>query len=293
MKAFETVHPMVAMFYFVLVLIIAMFTSHPILYIEALAGALCFCFMLERKKTFIKGFAFYIPVFIIIALTNPLFSHNGVTPLFFMNGNPVTLEALLYGVAAATMLIAVMYWCKCYSIIMTTDKFLYLFGKAVPKLSLVLSMALRFIPMFKRRMKQVRHAQKAMGMYSGKGYFDKLRASMSVFYALIAWSLENSVETGNSMRARGYGLKGRTHFSLFKFTRRDGIFALITAIAFTVLLAGIIAGGADFNFYPKITSIDTGLLAILVYISFGIITFLPFILEVEENLKWTYLKSKI
>lgn len=89
-------------------------------------------------------------MFLLVAVTNPLFSHNGVTPLFYLNGNPVTLEAFVYGAAIAVMVVGVMLWCRCYSAVMTSDKFLYLFGRAIPKLALVLSMALRFIPMFKR-----------------------------------------------------------------------------------------------------------------------------------------------
>lgn len=62
-----------------------------------------------------------------------------MTPLFFLNGNPVTLEAVLYGLDIAAMLVAVMYWFKCYNHIMTSEKILFLFGKVIPKLSLLLS----------------------------------------------------------------------------------------------------------------------------------------------------------
>ena len=54
--------------------------------------------MLVRKKAILSDMGFYLPLFLLVAVTNPLFSHNGVTPLFFMNGNPVTLEAVVYGV---------------------------------------------------------------------------------------------------------------------------------------------------------------------------------------------------
>lgn len=77
-----------------------------------------------------------------------------------MNDNPVTLEAILYGAGVSVMLIGIMFWCKCYNQVMTSDKFVYLFGKAIPKLSLVLSMALRFIPVFKSQMKKISQVQK-------------------------------------------------------------------------------------------------------------------------------------
>mgnify|MGYP000196489812 CR=1 FL=1 len=65
-----------------------------------------------------------------LAVMNPIFIHSGETILFFMNDNPVTLEALIYGTVSAGMLVGVLLWCKCYTTILTTDKFLYLFGKS-------------------------------------------------------------------------------------------------------------------------------------------------------------------
>lgn len=163
MKAFGNYHPAALMIYFLSVLLVAMFVSNPVLQILAMLGGILFCIMLQRRSEIGGNIGFYVPMFFLIAVTNPLFSHNGVTPLFFLNGNPVTLEAFIYGIAIAVMVTGVMMWCKCYSEIMTSDKFLYLFGKAIPKLSLILSMTLRFIPMFKRQMHKVNRAQRLWG----------------------------------------------------------------------------------------------------------------------------------
>ena len=270
-----------------------MFVSNPVLQTEALAGGILFCIMIQRKRETVGNLGFYVPLFLMIAITNPLFSHNGVTPLFFLNGNPVTLEAFVYGIAIAVMLIGVILWCKCYSEIMTSDKFLYLFGKVIPKLSLVLSMALRFIPMFKRQMHRVSRAQKAMGLYSSKSFTDKIRSHMRVFMAMIAWSLENSIETSASMKARGYGLKRRTNFSLFHFYSGDAVL-----LATCVLMLGITVSGAAMNetvfyYYPRISGLNLSVYAITVYTAFGILSFIPFITEVKEALVWKYYISKI
>ena len=98
-----------------------------------------------------------------MAVTNPIFVHNGETILFFMNDNPVTLEAFIYGGAASLMIVSVLLWCRCYSAVLTTDKFLYLFGKVIPKLGLILSMAFRFIPLFKYQIRKINQSQKTIG----------------------------------------------------------------------------------------------------------------------------------
>lgn len=293
MKTFSGYHPFVLMFYFLSVLIIAMFVWNPIIQLSALVGGIIFSFSIHKKKEILSDIAFYIPLFIMVAVTNPLFSHNGVTPLFFLNGNPVTYEAFMYGIAIAVMVIAVMFWCKCYSKIMTSDKFLYLFGRIIPKLSLVLSMALRFIPMFKKQMHRVSKAQKAMGLYSSKSYVDKIRSALRVFSVMITWSLENSIETSISMKARGYGLKGRTNYSLFKFKARDGVMLATSLLLMTVTLIGVATGQTYFYYYPEISKLNLSVSAITIYISFLLITLLPFILETKENIKWKYYISKI
>ena len=293
LKSFSSLHPFVLMVYFLSILAVSMFSTNPLMLTLSLIGGIMFSIMMNSKKTFLSDLAFFIPMFLLIAIINPLFSHNGVTPLFFMNGNPVTLEAILYGGNIALMLLAVVYWCKCYSKIMTTDKFLYLFGKIIPKLALVLSMALRFIPLFREKHKEFRTVQSASGLYDQKGFVNKILCELKVFSALVTWSLENSVDTASSMKARGYGLKGRTHFSMYKFRKRDGIILVVNLLLFSVVAFGMGGGFVDFSFYPYVTEIETGAVQIVVYISLGVMYLLPFFTELWEVIVWKYSMSKI
>lgn len=293
MNAFSSCHPAVLMLYFVAVLLVAMFTQNPVMLCLALLGGVGFCTLLERPRNFLHNMAFYMPLFCMIAVTNPLFSHNGMTPLFFLNGNPVTLEAVLYGLAIATMLVAVLYWFKCYNHIMTSEKILYLFGKAIPKLSLLLSTALRFVPLFKAQIKKIQQAQKAMGLYASNSYVDKLRSAVRVFSAMLTWSLENAIDTGDSMKARGYGLKGRSHFALFRFTARDGILLGVMFFLLLFVLLGLTLKETAFSFYPRITPVRTTPLSVMAYAAFGGLAFLPFIMEVAENLHWKALLTHV
>ena len=293
MKAFANYHPLVLMVYFLSVLGVAMFITNPILQIMALLGGGLFSLILLKRSEILSNIGFYTALFLMVSITNPLFSHNGVTPLFFLNGNPVTLEALIYGLFIGVMVIAVMLWCRCYSEIMTSDKFLYLFGKAIPKLSLVLSMALRFIPLFKRQMKRVSKAQKAMGLYSSKSYTDRIKGSLRVFHAMIAWSLENSIETSSSMKARGYSIKGRSNFSIFKFYSYDALLLSVSLLLLSITLLGSALKITEFYFYPDISQLNLSPIAFVIYTAFCLLSFLPSIIELKESLIWKYYISKI
>lgn len=293
MKHFGQYHPLSLLVYFLSELLIAMFVTNPVIQLSALLGGTLFCAMLVPRRELGANLGFYIPMMLLVAVTNPLFSHNGVTPLFFLNGNPVTLEAILYGVSIAVMVVGVMLWCKCYSEVMTSDKFLYLFGRAAPKLSLVLSMTLRFVPMFRRRMHKVSAAQKAMGLYSGSGIVARAQSAMRVFTAMIAWSFENAMDTAASMKARGYGRKGRTQFSLFRFRASDAALLTVCAALLGTVAAGAAVGAVTFYFYPRITPLPAAPGAVTVYAAFGMLSALPFILEVKEALVWRFCVSKI
>lgn len=293
MNAMDRLHPMVVLTYFLTILLIAMFVSNPMISLLALLGGFLFCAtQLSRRETWTE-LKFYIPLFLLMAITNPLFSHNGVTPLFFMNGNAVTLEAIVYGAAIAVMVLAVLSWGKGFSRVMTSDKIVYLFGRAIPQLALVLSMSLRYIPMLRRQAGQIRRAQKVAGMYSADSYFDRLKSTFRVVSALIGWSLEQAVETSRAMRARGYGLKGHTTYSNYTFRPTDAALLILAAALLTVTLTGTALGAADFAYYPAITTLPHTALSVVVYLAFGGLSLLPCCIELGEQIKWNYYRSKI
>ncbi|MCH1981946.1 energy-coupling factor transporter transmembrane protein EcfT [Ruminococcus sp. OA3] len=293
MNEFAGYHPAVLFAYYVLVLVFAMFTVHPIMLSLVLLGGILLFGVLNPLRVLARNLLYYLFFFLLLAVTNPLFSHNGETILFFMNDNPITMEALAYGAALSIMIVGVMFWCKNYNLIMTSDKFIYLFGKAIPRLSLVLSLTLRFIPLFKTQIHKINQTQKVLGLYSTDSRTDRLMSGMRVFNSILSWAIENSLETADAMKARGYGLPGRTNFSLFKFRKRDGILMGAIAVLTAVIWAGYFLLPLDFAFYPVVDHIQNTNQAVFIYAIVLIYMVLPSLLEIKEKLRWNYLKSKI
>lgn len=293
MTNFENYHPVILFLYYLMVLVFAMFSTQPVVLACVLAGGILFFSLLEPLRTAVRNLVYYFFLFVLLSVTNPLFVHNGETILFFMNDNPITLEAFFYGMAMAVMIVGVMFWCKDYNKIMTSDKFIYLFGKAAPKLSLVLSMALRFIPLFKNQIAKISKCQKAMGLYSTDSRTDRLLGGIRMFDSLLSWSIENSLETADAMKARGYGLSGRTNFSMFRFRAGDGILLGVILLLGTVIGAGFFLGQFDFNFYPVMDEIPKTVRDVLLYGCVLLFMLLPSLLEIKEKLQWSYLRSKI
>lgn len=293
MKRFSEHHPAVTLLHFCSVLLVAMFTINPVLLVIAMGGGMTFYLKINKKARNKKVMGFYIMLFVLISITNPLFSHNGTTPLFFLNGNPITLEALLYGMDIGIMLISVIAWFGCFNQVITEDKLLFLFGRFFPKLALLLSTALRFIPLFKEQAEKIRQTQKTMGLFSGDDWLKKIKGTLRVYSALITWALENAIDTGSSMKARGYGLKGRTVYSMYSFRCTDGILLGVVLVLDIIIGTALISGHFSFAFYPQITKMSFDIYGTVAVISFAILSFLPFILEVKEDLQWKYYRSNI
>lgn len=293
MRGFTSYHPVVLFLYYVLAVCFSMFSMHPVIILSSIFGAFLFFGALNGRKKLISELIFFCLLFVLVAMTNPLFVHNGETILFFMNDNPITLEAMIYGVSASGMIVGVMVWCRCYSQILTTDKFLYLFGKLIPKLGLVLTMAFRFLPLFKRQIQKIHQTQKTMGLYATDSIPDRIGGGIRVFDSLIGWSMENSLDTADAMKARGYGLKGRSNFSLFQFSKRDGILLGSLIGNAVILLVGFLSGTYEFFYYPYLAEIKMDVLSVIQYLAILFFFCVPGIVEWKEKITWKYLKLKI
>ncbi len=286
-------NPFVAAVYFLGVLLITMFVPHPIILAVSLLGAVSICAFLATARDLWRGLRLSLFLFCLITAVNPLFSHNGVTPLFYMNGNPVTLEAYLYGAGIGLMVVSVYLWCKALSLVFTADRAVYLFGKATPKTALVLSTALRYIPMLRRQADRIADAQKTIGCTASDGYWDRVKAILRMFSALIGWSLESAVETAKAMRAKGYGIGRRTAYSDLSFRLRDGLMtAVCLGLACAVPIA-VLRHDLDFAYYPAVTRIEFSVWNTAAIAAFAVLAFLPAGAEIGERVKWNYYRSKI
>lgn len=172
------------------------------------------------KKAVSTLVKFALPVFLLTVIINPAFSHGGVTRLCYLpGGNPLTLESIVYGVSAGTMFVTVIMWFCAFNAEFTSDKFIYVFGRIIPSLSLVISMSLRFVPRFKKQLGEITVAQRCIGRDVSSGnLFRRLKIAVSILSIMVTWALQNAIETADSMKSRGYGLKGRTAFSVYRFS---------------------------------------------------------------------------
>ena len=142
---------------------------HPVFLIISLIGSMVYSFYLKGISAVKFNILYMLLVLLFIAIINPLLSHEGVTALIYVNNNPITLEAIVFGIASGIMFISVLVFFSSYNLIMTSDKFMYLFGKVMPSISLIISMVLRFVPRFKKQINVISQGQKSIGKDASDG----------------------------------------------------------------------------------------------------------------------------
>ncbi len=291
MDSFSNYHPIINFIYFTSVIVFSMFFMHPIFQTIAIISAFIYSIILNEKK----GLAYMLPLLIFMAILNPLFNHAGSTILFyFKNGNPFTLESMIYGIASAVMFVTVILWFSCHNEIMTSDKIIYLFGSIIPSLSLIFSMVLRFVPRYIEQIKIISNSQKAIGRDITQGnIIQRAKNGLKILSIMITWALENSIETADSMKARGYGLPGRTSFSIFRFDKRDKIVLLVLLMLIIIILIGAFWGENTIRFFPSIKLPSITVYSVIVYMAYFLLCMLPVIINIQEAIKWRSIKSKI
>ena len=289
--SFSDRHPLVNFLFFTAAVTFSMFVMQPVCLGLSLVCASAYAVYLNGSAVR-RTLRWLIPTSVLITLVNPLFNHRGETILtYFPWGNPLTLESMLYGFASALLICAVALWFSCVNRVMTSDKLVFLFGRVAPSLSLVLSMAMRFLPRFTARFKQVRQAQACLSAGS-QSLVGRFRAGVRVMGIMVSWSFENAIDTSDSMKSRGYGLKGRTAFAIYRFHRRDAVVWSVMLSECVALAALLWSGQLRFRYFPSVRGNLTEVWQLAFYVIYAVLLLTPLLINVGEGIKWNRLQSK-
>lgn len=283
---FAGYHPWVNLLYYVLAIGVTMVSLSPWFLLCTFALSWIYSVMIRGKKIIRLNLIFTFWSVILMAVINVFFTHDGVTVFFYINHNAITLEALLFGLSSAVMLVSVIIWFTSFNTIMSADKLIFLFGKAAPVLGLTLSMVFRYVPLLKNRYEDVRLGQACLGRTEQKGFMNQIRQFGKEISILVSWSLESSIESADSMEARGYGLPGRTSFHLYRFTGRDAAMLLLMLLLGGIVVAGAVTGKTNTDFYPAYVLPRMDVLTVLTLAAYALLLALPVLIDVYGELRW-------
>ena len=284
-KTLSLHHPGAVSVYFLCVLLPVVFGLDPVRGAIGLASGLLLWGLTDETRS-LRGAAFYLAVPALSALINPLFNHNGVSVLFFLNSNPITREAVLNGLVLGLVLSAALVWGRCFSAVMDADRLLTVTSALSPKLSLVLSMTLRMIPLLRRQTVRTREAHTGAGLRREDNMPDRIRGGARVFSGLVTWALENGIVTADSMTARGYGTGRRTRYRRMAWERGDTLVTCIAPALFALSLLSRWLGHPGYVWYPVLVPPAFGPAEAAGYASFALLCLAGAGLEAADRIRW-------
>lgn len=251
--AFSMSHPAVPALYMVLTLGLTMFSMQPVLIALSLTGGLAYGFATRGAARTLSALRWQLPVILIIALVNPLFSASGSTELFHIGMRAVYLESMVYGLCMGGLFVASVLWFEAAASMLGYDKVLALLGNAAQVIALMISMCMRLIPQFLRRGRTVLAVQDAIDV-PGRAPADPVRSRLRASSVLMGWGMEDSLERADAMRSRGWGAASRrTTYARYRLRRGD-VAALVGLAVFGAAAVAVAwTATTQYSFYPQLS----------------------------------------
>lgn len=281
MDRFSKLHPVLHFTYFISIFVFCVSLSNPIFSAVILLAGVVYNFILEGKKGYFT--LKLVPTIIfIVSIFNFIFAHYGQTVLFSIGDTYFTIEALFYGIYQGLVVSSMLVWFGLFSKITDSDKVVYIFRYA-PKCALVFSMVLGFIPRFKTKLESIRTARLGLNAdVTEHSIKQKISCAVNNLSALVSYSLESSIITADSMKARGYNPKA-VRYSRYKFKLFDVMLILFTLCVFIYIVYAKINDKISFIMNPRIyvKTFD-----ILSFVLFCILVFMPIVVDFAEEIRW-------
>ncbi|MDY5590686.1 MAG: energy-coupling factor transporter transmembrane component T [Candidatus Fimivicinus sp.] len=186
----------------------------------------------------------------ILLLINPLVNSEGLHILFYLGERPITLESLLYGTHNLLLIVALLLVFPSLNLLMDSERILFLFSRFLQASALILTMAMRFVPLLTRRARELLQIYRQ----EGGGLLLRLRHTGKLLGALLDWTMEEGMQSSRTLRARGYGGRNRTFYSAFRFTVRDAGSLCLLTVAAALLMGLRFFGAGKWMYFPAFTA---------------------------------------
>lgn len=192
-------------------------------------------------------------LFVITFLLHVIFTPPDGDTLFAVLGKKITeggiYLGLLYSYRVLLFLMVMTVSARTTSSIDMADGILRIIkplrkiGVPVADISMMIFVALRFIPLLGEEIRTIKMSQISRGMSTGRGPISRVKSVMPIIVPLMLGALRRAESLALAIESRGYR-RGvlRTSLIEFKLGRPDGFFisAAVFAVAASILIAGLV-----------------------------------------------------
>lgn len=145
------IHPGILIVYYLILALSAFLFSNPYYMITFIVLMLFLIYLQGVRSELVNVMKIFIPLGALIIIINPLFIYKGAHRIYLWGSYFITLEALVYGFLMAGTFLIVLLALSSYNKTVSYQEMLYILSKKLPVISMVLVMALRFIPLLNSR----------------------------------------------------------------------------------------------------------------------------------------------
>jgi energy-coupling factor transport system permease protein len=225
----------------------------PVVTFASLVVAVVLTLIQAGPDTVVSSLKWQLSLLVLIVIVNPLFASVGSTTLFELGSYRLTLESALYGLVMGCMLMATLLWFSALFRAVTQDEIVDMVSTASPGIGLMLGMVMRFVGRSVSRIGFQAKLDKANSACSKADDRNILGEGLDTLTMLLGFVLDRALTQGEYMKALGWGLKPRSSYRSFSFSRTDIVDTIVFAV---VAVCAIVAGSllvGYFSFYPVVT----------------------------------------
>lgn len=290
-SGFSGYHPYVILFYYLCTSFLIMYFNHPLFLMTVLLLLIFVNMTHDYGKALKKWTVPFVIMGVFIVFLNPFLVSRGTNILFYFRGKQVTLEATMYGFVMALSLIAILMMFVSFNLKLNGNKFLFIFSKFLPRTAFLIMLAIRFVPLLKRRLDEISAVQYVRGKTIVFGSLkERIRNALVMLQILLTWSLEEAIQTADSMKARGYGLGKKSSYVPYQMEKRDWIWMIILFCSLVVCIFCGLLGYGKIVIYPQLGTLHLYPLDWVAYVCMVTIISFPLLVEGRELMRWKFSK---
>ena len=300
--SFSRLHPLATIVLFGCEVVLAAFSFQPLCALIAFVGAeLCIVQLFDTKHA-VRQLVWYVPIIVLMTVTNPFFSASGSTVLYSFGHTQLYAESFVYGATSGLVLVSTLSWLECLFVVVSPLELLQRSSVRFPGLQLVLSLSVQLMPQLLSDLTVTQQIQSAntaarrcdsaarahrqsnvLGQSRLSSARKTIAQSATTINAVCMSSLEKSMSTFQSIVSRGWGMAGhRSRWNAEVLDAYDTVALLVFTFLSVIAAVSLYMLVQAWQFYPTMPEFQVSFW----YLGVVLFTVLPAIFVRIDTVLW-------
>lgn len=255
----QELHPATIFLYLGTVLAGALMFNHPLLLLFLFLAVMVTLISAGGWGWWIAGMKYFLIMILFLFVFNILSNNLGQTVLWrgfylpLLGYVNVSVEVLVFSLLMSVRLLIVYAAFLLLNLCLNPDRVLAVFGGLLPRSTLLVALATKFIPYLGQQLGRAAEIQQCRGIrYHEGGLIVRAKNRIPLLKVVFLSSLEDSFYVAESLQARAYGSGKRTRYTNLSFNIADMLIVACLLAGAGVIAWSIFTGTGNINYFPRI-----------------------------------------